>query len=130
MDGPCCVEITLLHVGFEDLMRLARSFVLQLQLFWTTKGFPVSFDDTPLSLPGKLLREKVCVSPPSFHNRTAQANYTQASPFQLEGWESLRFESRGAVTLASLCKSSRMASWKSLAVLPQRAQILGQGKHT
>lgn len=53
------------------------------------------------------------------------SNNTQGSLFQLEGWESLRFESQGAVALAGLCNSSRVVSRNSVFVLAHiRAQIL------
>lgn len=57
------------------------------------------------------------------------SNNGQAGLNQLKVWESLRFESQGAVTLASL-RNSRMASWKSVTVLPQSTNITSEGKHT
>lgn len=128
MDGPCCVDITLLHVGFEDLMPLACPFVLQLRLFWTTKAFPVSFYDTPLSLPGKLLGEKVCVCVSPFFSQQ-DLTATIRRPAHLS-WKVGKVSGSSPGEPSHQQAYVRAASWKSLAVLPQRAQILGQGKHT
>lgn len=72
-------------------------------------------------------KKGVCVS--ILFTTGPHSNNRQAGLSQLKVWESLRFESQGAVTLAGL-HNSRMASWKSVTVLPQRTNINSEGKHT